>query len=63
MLCWLGGYDCGFRANNHTRLFSFILRNWNLTIGIDYFFRMRHSTTFQSYHISLSQIHKVRDGN
>jgi hypothetical protein len=42
---------------------SFHLRNWNLTNEICYFFRMWPSTTFQSYHISLSQIHKVRDGN
>jgi hypothetical protein len=45
------------------RLFPFILRNWNLTNGIDYFFGMWHSTTFQSYHISLSQIHGVRHEN
>jgi hypothetical protein len=44
-------------------LFPFILRNWNLTNVIGYFFRMWHSTTFQSYHISLSQIHGVRDEN
>jgi hypothetical protein len=46
-----------------SHLFPFILRNWNLTNRIGYFFRMWHSTTFQSYHISLSQIHGVRDGN
>jgi hypothetical protein len=40
-----------------SRLFHFILRNLNLTNGMCYFFRTWHSTTFQSYHISLSQIH------
>jgi hypothetical protein len=32
-------------------------------MDVDYFFRMWHSTTFQSLYISLSQIYGVRDEN
>jgi hypothetical protein len=45
------------------RLDPFIWRNWNVINKLSYLTWNLNSTTFQSSHISLSQIHRVEDEN